>query len=258
MILIDTHAHLYADEFNDDRDLVIGSAINAGVHGIILPNIDEGSIQGLAEITRKYPQYCFGLMGLHPCSVRANFQEQLNIIKSNLFHGKFVGIGETGIDLFHDTTFKREQEMAFEIQACWAGEMDLPLIIHTRKSHFEVIEIVKKVKQKYPRLTGIFHCFAGTRENAFEILDLGFYLGIGGVLTFKNSGLDQAIKDVPLENLVLETDSPYLAPMPFRGKRNQSGYLTFIAEKLAAVKDCPLETIAEKTTNNAKRIFKLN
>ncbi|MEM9886354.1 MAG: TatD family hydrolase [Bacteroidota bacterium] len=253
MTLIDTHTHLYVQQFNDDRVAAIQRAKAAGIEKFYLPNIDSGYIDAMLELEASYPNECFAMMGLHPCSVKENYREELEIVKNWLDKRPFVAVGEIGLDLYWDQTFFEQQKEAFRTQINWAKDLDIPIIIHSRASTWEVIEILREEKDE--RLRGIFHCFGGNVEEANAITTLDFYLGIGGVLTFKKSGLDKTMKEVDLQHIVLETDSPYLAPTPYRGKRNESAYVRLIAEKLASIKETTLEEIARITTENAKNIF---
>ena len=253
-MLIDTHTHLYLNQFDADRDEVIQRANEHGVNKFYLPNVDSTTIDAMLELEAAYPQSCFAMMGLHPCSVKENYKEELDLVENWLDKRDFCAIGEIGIDLHWDTSTFEIQKDAFRTQIQWAKERELPIVIHSRKSTQECIDIVREAKDD--RLGGIFHCFGGTVEEAKQIIDLGFYLGIGGVLTFKKAGLDKTMEEISLDHVVLETDSPYLAPTPNRGKRNESGYVRLVAEKLAEIKGVSLEEIAEKTSANAKRIFK--
>ena len=257
--LTDTHAHLYATEFDADRNDMIKRAIQLGVKRFFLPNIDEESIIPMLQLMKDYPDKCFGMMGLHPCSVKENVDEQLQNIEQALNIQTFVAIGEIGIDLYWDKTFFEQQKKAFKIQCLWALERDLPIAIHCRNAMQEIITIVEELKAttayKDKPFKGIFHCFSGNNEEAKKLIEYGFYLGIGGVLTYKNSGLDKAIEDIDLKHIVLETDAPYLAPVPMRGKRNESAFLRYIAEKLAELKQCSLHEVAEITTQNSIHIF---
>ena len=252
-MFVDTHTHLYSEEFTSDIDEIIKKAIAAGVDKFFLPNIDSSSIDGMHTLCQKYPAHCFPMMGLHPCSVKENYAEELAIAYNLLKTKKYVAIGEIGIDLYWDKTFYTQQADAFTQQINWALEFDLPIVIHCRNSFDEIYEILTNFK-KLPK--GIFHCFSGNEEQANKIIEVtGFKLGIGGVLTFKNSGLDKAIANIDLKHLVLETDSPYLAPIPYRGKRNESSYIPLIAAKLAEIKKCSVMEIASVTTTNAKEVF---
>ncbi len=254
MQLIDTHTHLFLPEFDTDKADMMQRAIDKGVSKCFLPNIDVTTISELVKTCDELPSNCFPMMGLHPCSVDANYKEQLIEIKDWFSKRKFYGVGETGIDLYHDTTYIEEQKLSFRAQVEWAKEMNLPIIIHCRNSFSEVIEIITELHDK--RLKGIFHCFTGTIEEAKEIMDLeSFKMGIGGVVTYKKSILSEVLSKVPLSYLVLETDSPYLTPVPFRGKRNESSYLSFIAEKLSEIYQMPIEKIADVTTQNAMEVF---
>lgn len=254
MILTDTHTHLYADEFQPDRTEMIQRAIDAGVSRLFLPNIDSSSIPGLFSLVKEFPQNCFPMMGLHPCSVDEKFQNELKVVEHWLMQRTFYAIGEIGIDLHWDKTFKEQQQYAFEFQIKLAKRHGLPIVIHTRDAFQEAYEIIERNNDK--DLKGIFHCFSGTVEEADKVIALGgFKLGIGGVLTFKNSGLDKIVEHVGLEHLVLETDAPYLAPVPHRGKRNESAYLRLIAERLAEIKKTDLAEVARITTENSFGIF---
>jgi len=250
---IDTHAHLYSEQFNEDIDVVINNAINAKVLKIYLPNIDLQSIEGMNLLQRTYPDHCFPMMGLHPCSVKDDYQDVLKTMKGFLDNGLYFGIGETGIDLYWDITFKTEQIDAFETQIEWAKSSGLPIIIHSRESLDLTIEIIEKHKSE--SLKGIFHCFNGTVDQCKRIVDIDFMMGLGGVTTFKKANLDDMIRYLPMNNMLLETDAPYLAPTPFRGKRNESSYIPLIAEKIADIRNVDIEEIMEATTINASKIF---
>ncbi|NJN77714.1 MAG: TatD family hydrolase [Saprospiraceae bacterium] len=255
MVLIDTHAHLYSEQFEEDRNEVLQRAFEEGVEKIFLPNVDSESIKGMLDLEVAFPDKCYPLMGLHPCSVKENYKEELKIVEKWLSERSFKAVGEIGIDLYWDKSTFEEQKIAFRQQIAWAKDLNIPIIIHARDSIDEIIEIVKAEKDE--RLTGIFHCFTGTSKQAQQIMDLEFYMGLGGVLTFKKSGLDAVIKEVPMDYLVLETDAPYLAPTPKRGKRNESSYIKYVATKLATVKDVTEEYVAEMTTKNALTVFKV-
>jgi TatD DNase family protein len=252
-MLIDTHTHLYVAKFKDDRDKVIQRAVEAGVEQFYLPNIDSQHIDDLLALEAAYPKRCFAMMGLHPCSVKENWEEELAIVKSWLERRSFVAIGEIGIDLYWDKSFLAQQEAAFRQQIDWAKAYDIPIVIHSRESTQEVIEVLQDLKDE--KLRGIFHCFGGSVAEANAITDLGFYLGIGGVLTFKKSGLAETMRAIDLKHIVLETDAPYLTPAPFRSKRNESAYVKLIAEKLASVKEISVAEVAAVTTENALNIF---
>ena len=253
MQFIDTHTHLYASEFDADRTAVVEKAIQNGVTHFFLPNIDIHSIQPMLDLVWNFPNHCFPMMGLHPCSVDQHVEAHLFQIQKWFKKRKFYAVGEIGLDYYWSTEFKAEQIRAFRMQIQWAIQQDLPIVIHARNSNEDVIAILKEMK--HPRLRGIFHCFGGNAAQAAEVVDLGFLLGIGGVLTFKNGGLDKAIEDISIEHLVLETDSPYLAPMPYRGKRNESFYILEVARKLAELKKVGLNQLAEITTQNAQKVF---
>lgn len=252
-MFIDTHTHLYSEEFNADRTAMIDAAIAKGVTKFYLPNIDSGSINGMFELEQHYPASCFPMMGLHPCSVKENYMEELAIVKQWLDKRRFSAIGEIGIDLYWDKTFAKEQEFAFKQQIDWALEFNYTIVIHCRNAFDEIYSVLTSY-QKLPK--AIFHCFSGNAEQAKLITDLqNFKLGIGGVVTFKNSGLDKVVEQTDLQHLVLETDAPYLAPVPYRGKRNESGYIPLIAEKIAQIKGISVEEVALATTKNALDIF---
>ncbi len=257
MKFVDTHTHLFLEHFNDDIDDVIKRAIEKGADKFFLPNIDSTSINDVLALTKKYPENCFPIVGLHPTSVKENFEKELELVEQLLEKEKFYGIGETGIDLYWDKNFIKEQEEAFSFQIGLAKKNKLPIIIHVRDSFDEVFKVVDK--HNTDNLTGIFHCFSGDYKQAQKIMDYGgFKLGIGGVVTFKNSKLAETVSKISLENLVLETDSPYLAPTPFRGKRNESSYLKYIDEKIADLHQVTLEEVAKTTTQNAFDIFNIN
>lgn len=253
MQLVETHAHIYLDKFKSDVDEVIERAREQGVEKIYLPNIDSESIDAMLELEYRYPEYCIPMMGLHPCSVNKNFEKELYIVEDWLNKRDFVGIGEMGTDLYWDKTYFEQQKEAFVIQSNWAIERDRPIIIHCRESIQETIELVEDLNS--PRFKGIFHCFTGTVEQAKKITEMGFLLGIGGVATFKNGGLEPVLEAIALEHLVLETDSPYLAPVPHRGKRNEPAFVELVAQKIATVKNITKNEVAEATTTNANRIF---
>ena len=252
--MIDTHSHIYSEDFDADRSEVIRRAQEAGVTRIIMPNVDSESLPGMLETERMFPDVCLAAIGLHPTSVKENYLDELALVKSELERRKYMAIGEIGIDLYWDKTFYTEQVFALQTQVQWALDSNLPVIIHVRDSHKETIEALQPFKNK--GLRGVFHCFTGSRKEADEIVELGdFMLGIGGVVTFKNSGLAGNLKDIPLTKLVLETDTPYLAPVPFRGKRNEPAYTAFICNKLAEVYQVSVKEIDEITTRNAEKLF---
>ncbi len=254
MELTDTHSHLYEAEFDEDRDAAIARLSERCVKHVFLPNIDNESIDRMFELYHAHPSVFHIMMGLHPTSVKGNYEEELSIMRKRFEGEEICGIGEIGIDLYWDKEWIAEQTSAFEIQVDWAIEMGLPIIIHTRKAFEETFRSLKKFDKK--KLKGVFHCYSGSKEIAEEIFKLGdFSLGIGGVLTFKNAGLAEVVEHIPLEKLVLETDCPYLTPAPYRGQRNESSYVYFVAEKLAAIKRLNIEEVARITTQNAKNIF---
>lgn len=255
MNFIDTHSHLFLEEFAEDLPLVMQRAKAAGVSRIYMPNIDCSTIKPLLDTVAQYPDYCFPMIGLHPTSVNSDFREELKVMKELLDQSHpFVAIGEVGMDLYWDRTFINEQFEAFETQIQWSAEYLLPLVIHSRDSFEEVYQVIKRNEHK--NLKGIFHSFTGTLEEAELLLQFdGFYLGINGVVTFKKSTLPEVLKNVPLERIVLETDSPYLTPVPNRGKRNESANVKDTLLKLAAIYQCSPENIAETTTMNALKIF---
>ncbi len=254
MTIIDTHCHLYMDDFKNDIDAVIKKAEEESVNKFYLPAIDSSTHESMMLLEEKFPGKCIAMMGLHPCSVKENYKDELSIAEKWLGKRSFVAVGEIGLDFYWDKTFADQQYDTFRIQIEWALQYKLPIVIHTRSALQESIDVVKEYAGK--GLKGIFHCFSGNDQNAKEIIDAGFFLGIGGVLTYKNSGLAEVIDKIDMHHLVLETDSPYLTPVPFRGKRNESSYLKYIIEKLSAVKNISIEEIAAITTANAEKIFK--
>ncbi|HEX5152006.1 MAG TPA: TatD family hydrolase [Parafilimonas sp.] len=253
MRLIDTHCHLYLKEFKNDLIEVFNRAEAAGVEKFYLPAIDSSVLADLLEMEEKYPDKCFAMAGLHPCSVNNSYKKELQQVDNLLQVRQFPAVGEIGLDFYWSTEFINQQYEAFEIQMQWALERKLPIVIHTRNAMQQTIDFVKPFAVK--GLTGIFHCFGDSYENAVQILDMNFYLGIGGVLTYKKSGLDEVMKKIDIDHVVLETDAPYLTPVPFRGKRNESSYIKIIAEKLAGIKGVSLEEIAAVTTTNAEKVF---
>lgn len=256
MHLIDTHTHLFAKQFEQDRSECVQRAINEGVQQMLLPNIDSSTISSMMELCQQFPQNCFPMIGLHPCDVKANYQEELEIVERWLQKEQFIAIGEIGMDLHWDKNTQKIQEEAFRQQIALAKKYKLPIAIHVRDCFDEVLCIVDELNDEH--LRGVFHCFTGTEKQAQHILTYGgFKLGIGGVVTFKNSGLDQTLKGIPLQQLLLETDSPYLAPTPYRGKRNESSYLLLIAQKIAEIYQISTEEVAAITTQNAKELFRI-
>jgi TatD DNase family protein len=251
--MIDTHCHLYVAEILQDIEEIMDRAQNAGVAKFYLPAIDRSTHQQMMKLEERYPEVCYSMIGLHPCSVNNDLRMELEEIETLLKTRKFAAIGETGLDFYWDTSFIKEQYEALTQQIEWALTYDLPLVLHTRNATQETIDVVKKYKGR--GLRGIFHCFGGSLQEANQIIENNFLLGIGGVLTYKNSGLAEVIKEVDLSNIVLETDAPYLAPVPYRGKRNESSYLPEIAKKLAEIKSLSLEEVNLVTTSNAKKMF---
>lgn len=254
MIFTDTHSHQYHNKFIEDRDESIQRAIDNGVTRIFLPNIDLDSIPQMKSLVKKFPEQCFPTMGLHPTDVKEDYKEVLNKIKEELDANKYYAVGEIGIDLYWDKTTLKIQVEAFKTQINWAKEKGLPIIIHVRDSFDDIFEVLDEVNDD--KLFGIFHCFTGSEEQANRVINYGgFKLGIGGVITFKNSGLADAIKNIDLKHIVLETDAPFLAPTPNRGKRNESSFLPLIAEKLSYVYQTSIEEIAKTTTKNSIEVF---
>lgn len=254
MNLIETHAHIYSSKFDSDRDEVMDQIREAGIERVYMPNVDVETIDAMLACEEKYPDLCIPMMGLHPCDVKEDFQTQLYVMEEWLEKRPFAAVGEIGLDLYWDKTFFEQQKEALKIQIEWAKKKKLPVVIHCRESMDETIELIRQ--EQDGSLTGVFHCFTGTLQQAQEIIELGFLLGIGGVSTFKNGGLDQVIPQLELGNLVLETDSPYLAPVPYRGKRNSPVYLPIIAEKIGDYLAISKEEVAKKTKENALNLFR--
>jgi TatD DNase family protein len=253
MTIIDTHCHLYSEEFNADRDTVIKRAQQFGVQKFYLPGIDSESIDGMLSLEEEYPNVCFPMMGLHPCYVKENYKSELEIVEGWLKKRKFVAIGEIGLDFYWDKSYSVQQHEAFEQQMQWAMDYDLPIVIHTREAMQATIDAVKPFADK--GLKGIFHCFSGSYESAKQIIAMNFLLGIGGVITYKNAGLGEVVSKINLQHLVLETDAPYLTPVPFRGKRNESVYLEFVINRIAEIKQISVGEVATVTTSNAENLF---
>lgn len=251
---IDTHCHIYLDDFAGDLDEVVQRAENEGIKKFYLPAIDSEVIPQMLALETRYPGKCFAMMGLHPCSVKKNYREELDIVAEWLEKRPFVAVGEIGLDFYWDKTFIDQQYEAFSLQMQWALNRNMPIVIHTRNAIPETISAVRPFAEK--GLKGIFHCFGGSLEEAQQITGMGFYLGIGGVITYKKSGLSETIKHINLKHLVLETDSPYLTPVPFRGKRNESSYIKYVVKEIAEAKQCSEEEIGRITTENAEKIFK--
>lgn len=252
--MIDTHTHLFSSEFDTDRDATVLAAIATGVSKMLLPNVDLESIPAMHSLAERYPDHCFPMMGLHPCSVTENWEADLAVIKSWLDKGGYCAVGEIGLDLYWDKSTLEIQKKAFRQQIIWAKEKKLPVVIHVREAFAETFKIVDELNDD--DLTGVFHCFTGDTEQAKHIAGYGgFKIGIGGVVTFKNSGLDRVLPHVPLKYVVLETDSPYLAPAPHRGKRNESAYLPIIARRVAELKGMTVEEVIELTNASALQVF---
>lgn len=252
--MIDTHTHIYVEEFQKDVDEVIDRALKSGVEKMYMPAIDSGTHDCLVALERRFPLHCRAMMGLHPCSVKENYEQELEIVHQYLKQHSFAAIGEIGLDFYWDKTYVNEQYLAFRQQIEWALQYDYPIVIHSRNATRECIDVVREFSSK--GLKGIFHCFGGTLEEAKDIIDVGFLMGIGGVLTYKNSGLQQVMKHIDLKHIVLETDAPYLTPVPHRGKRNEPSYIRFVADKLAEVKGISLDEVVKITTANAIGLFK--
>ena len=253
MILTDTHTHLYYETDPEKLSGLMQRSLDKGVSRLFLPNVDSKSIPLVFRLAEQYPENCYPMLGLHPCDVKENFREELALIYKEIPGRRIYAIGEIGIDLYWDKTTLAIQQEAFRTQINWAKQMNLPIVIHCREAFDEIFEILEELKDD--KLRGIFHCFTGSAEQAKKVIGLGFYLGIGGVLTYKNSGLDKVVQDISLEHLVLETDSPYLTPVPFRGKPNESSYLINVAQKLADLKQISIEVLAQITTKNSERVF---
>jgi len=256
-MLIDTHCHLYASEFDEDREAMLQRAKDAGVGKFFLPNIDSSSFDSMIALSSSHHE-CFPMMGLHPCSVKENWNQEISAVEKWLMNPdyKWFGIGETGLDYYWDKNFIPDQKKNFQQHIDWARQLHLPIIIHSRDALDDCIEMIRKNKDS--TLSGIFHCFSGTLEQAKQIMSLDFYLGIGGVVTFKNGGLDKVMNEIDLNHVVLETDSPYLAPVPFRGKRNESSYLKLVVKKISDIKNIPEEEVGSITTRNAEKVFRIS
>ncbi|WP_153795914.1 TatD family hydrolase [Foetidibacter luteolus] len=253
MILVDTHCHLYLEEFKHNIADVVKRAENAGVQRFYLPAIDSQSVGDMLQLEKRWPEKFYCMIGLHPCYVKENYRQELEVMEDWLNKRPFVAIGEIGLDFYWDKTFTQQQYEAFNLQMGWALQRGMPIAIHTRNAMPETIDAVRPFAAK--GLRGIFHCFSGTGAQAREITDMGFYLGIGGVVTYKNAGVAEALQNISLQHMVLETDAPYLTPVPFRGKRNESSYLPYIVARLAEVTGTTKEEVAAITTANAEKIF---
>lgn len=253
--LVDTHTHAYYIEDQAEQSAMLSRCAEHHVHRLLLPNVDRESIPAVQSMQKSFPDQCFPMMGLHPCSVKEDYREQLKEIEQALLKGPVWAVGEIGLDLYWDKSTIALQADAFRIQTQWAKDMDLPVSIHCREAYDELFELLEEIQDG--RLHGVLHCFTGTEDQAWRTLDYGLLLGIGGVVTFKNAGLDQVVQKIPLDRLVLETDSPYLAPVPFRGKQNESSYLLYIAKKIADLHSMTVSEVAKITTANAVRVFRL-
>jgi TatD DNase family protein len=253
--IIDTHTHLYLDQFKQDVDKVISRAKENGVKKFVFPAIDSSHFQDMHNLKNKYPDSVYLMTGLHPTDVKENYKDELEFVVNSLKKYDYVAIGEIGIDLYWDKTFLKQQQEAFRFQIRLAVKNDLPIVIHCREAFDEIFEILDK--ENCDKLRGVFHCFTGDLDQAKKAISLGFLLGIGGVVTFKNGGIDKFLHQIDLKHIVMETDSPYLAPVPYRGKRNESSYIIYVLEKLSELYKLPKEQIAIITTNNAKKMFSL-
>ncbi len=253
MDLIDTHAHIYEKAFSHDLPQVIQNSVGNHVKKIYMPNIDANTIDAILAVAKKYTNLCAPMMGLHPCAVNKNFEKQLYVMEEWLAKKKFVAIGEVGIDLYRDTTYRAQQQAALVVQLQWAKKYRLPVVIHCRNGFEKICHVIAQHKDEH--LQGIFHCFSSNLKDAQRIIDMGFCLGIGGIVTFKNSGLGKVLSTIDFKHMVLETDSPYLAPTPYRGKRNEPAHVLYVAEALAHIKQVTLATVAKHTSANAQRIF---
>ena len=255
MILVDTHTHFYLEHFDNDRHEAVQRAIDNGIKFMLLPNIDAGSIEPLKKSAAEFPLNLFPMIGLHPTSVKDNYEEELAIIENELKTFTYYAIGETGIDLYWDTTFEKEQKEALRQQVILADKYNLPIVIHSRNALQQIMNVLKD--KSLPQIKGVFHCYPGDAETAKEIVRMGYFLGIGGTVTYKKTELPAVINAVGLENIVLETDAPFLPPVPYRGKRNESLYIKYVAEKIAEIMNVSIEKVAEITTQNAFDLFKI-
>ncbi|WP_153445617.1 TatD family hydrolase [Vibrio algicola] len=253
--MIDSHAHIYATEFDDDRDQVVQRALAVGINKILLPNIDLDSIAPMLATQARYPDICHSMMGLHPCYVNDNIEQDLAVIRQWFNQHQFIAVGEIGIDLYWDKTYQQQQELAFRTQLQWAKELNLPVVIHTRDSIDQTLEILQQ--EQDGSLRGVFHCFGGTIEQANAINQLGFHLGLGGVSTFKNGGMDKVIPHLDLDFVILETDCPYLAPTPHRGKRNEPSFMALVAQRIADLREISVEQVSAITRLNTQQLFNL-
>ena len=253
MLLTDTHTHLYYETDDTKRVELMHRCFDNSIHRLFLPNVDAASVSQVFDLAAAYPNNCFPMLGLHPCSVKADWEQELSAISNSRGDNKIYAIGEIGIYLYWDKTLLDEQVTAFKKQIAWAKSLKLPIVIHCRDAFNEVYEVLQQEHDN--DLRGIFHCFGGTVEQAEKVIELGFYLGIGGIVTYKNAGLDKILPQIDLKHIVLETDSPYLTPVPYRGKPNESSYLIYVAQKVAELYQKPIEAIAEITTENSRQVF---
>lgn len=251
--MIDSHVHLYDEKFDSDRDAMIQRALDAGVQRMYMPNCNSETIEGMLAIEKQFPGICLSMMGVHPCYIHANYKQELSIVEAWLQQRDFVAIGEIGLDYYWDKTFIQEQKEAFTVQMEWALARSRPVVIHMRESTRDTLDLVRPFSEL--GLRGVFHCFSGSLETAKEIIAMGFYLGIGGVLTYPKAGIQQVIQEIDVEHLILETDAPYLSPVPHRGRRNESAFLPHVATLLADLKQMSLEELRLKTNNNCVELF---
>lgn len=254
-LFIDTHTHIYDEAFDEDRDAVVRRAIEAGVTTMLLPAIDSTTTERQEQLVAEYPENFFEMAGLHPTSVKENFEEELQLVHNQLFHNTrhYIAVGEIGLDFYWDRTFEQEQMEVLRRQIRWAKELQLPIALHIRKAHNELFNLLKELNYKH--YEGVMHCFGGSVQEAQKAIEMGFHIGVGGVVTFKNATLANVVEAIPLEKILLETDSPYLAPVPYRGKRNESTYVVEVAKKIAEIKQLPIKKVAQQTTQNAKELF---
>lgn len=255
MILTDTHTHLYSKDFDADRDEMIHRALEKGINRFFIPAIDSGHTASMYDLEKKYPDNIFLMMGLHPTSVKENYLEELEHIEQQFAAREFYAVGETGIDLFWDKSFLKQQQEAFRYQLRLAKSRCLPVVIHCREAFDEIFEVLESEKSE--EMFGIFHCFTGDHIQAQKAISYNMKLGIGGVITFKNGGIDKFLETIPIEDIVLETDSPYLAPVPYRGKRNESAYIEIVAQKIADIYGLSLQEVAHITTQSSREVFKV-
>ncbi len=255
MILIDTHTHIYLEQFDKDRPAAIERAVQAGISYLLMPNIDSKSVAPMMAVAEDYPKMCFPMMALHPTSVKEDYQQELDVVGGWLEKERFVAVGETGIDLYWDTTFIEQQKDSLARHVDWAVQYDLPLVLHARNSLNEIFDVL--AAHRHLSFTGVFHCFPGDARQAAKALDMGFLLGIGGVVTYKKSLMPEVVQFAGLDNIILETDAPYLSPVPHRGKRNESAFLTHIAARIADLIGVDLDEVAARTTANARKLFKI-